>query len=371
MFKSTESRQALWLTLALWALSGSLASTIATIVGVQMTPALIGTAIAINLVGILSSVVLYRVAVHVRDKSAFQRIGLMAAAVVVLASVLSASDMLIMDLSDTARQWSPNRTLWMRFANNAGGFFWILGALGAIYTTLQANHMVRERERQLADARTAASEANAAASAARLAALRYQLNPHFLFNTLNAVSAAVITGRSDEAESMLSKLADFLRVTLVADPEAMITLEDEMATLQAYLEIESVRFRERLAVEFVCPDDLRTALVPSFLLQPLIENAIKHAVSPTSDTVTIRLEANRDDGDLVVLVQDDGDGGHGGEVRPGAGVGLNNIRQRLEALYGPRGALQATPLAHGFLAMVRMPLQRAPAITPLRPKAAA
>ena len=373
MFKTDVSRQAAWLTLGIWLLSGSLASMIATIVGVRMTPALIGTAIAINLVGILCSVLLYRVSVHVRDKSAFQRIALMAAAVVFLAAVLSGSDMLIMDVSNTAKQWSPNRTLWMRFANNAGGFFWILGALGAIYTTLQANHMVRERERerQLADARTAASEANAAASAARLAALRYQLNPHFLFNTLNAVSSAVITGRNDEAESMLSKLADFLRVTLVADPEAMISLDDEMATLQAYLEIESVRFRERLALEFVCPDDLRTALVPSFLLQPLIENAIKHAVSPTSATVTIRLEATRDGGDLVVLVQDDGDGSHGGEVRPGAGVGLSNVRQRLEALYGSRGVLQAAPLARGFLAMVRLPLQRAATVTPLRSKAAA
>ncbi len=371
MFKSTESRQALWLTLGLWVLSGSLASTIAAVVGVKMTPALIGTAVAINLVGLLSSVALYQVAVRVREKGAFTRIALMALVVAVVAATLSSADVLIMDLSNTAQLWSPNRTHWVRFAANASGFFWILGTLGAIYSTLQANRMVRERERQLADARTAASEAHAAASAARLAALRYQLNPHFLFNTLNAVSAAVITGRSDEAESMLSKLADFLRVTLVADPEALISLEDEMATLQAYLEIESVRFRERLALEFVCPDDLRTALLPSFLLQPLIENAIKHAVSPTSATVTIRLEATRDDEDLVVLVQDDGDGGHGGEVRPGAGVGLNNVRQRLEALYGARGVLQATPLTRGFLAMVRLPLQRSATITPLRRKSAA
>ncbi len=356
MFKTEESRQAAWLTLGLWLLSGSLASTAATIVGVKMTPALIGTAIAINVVGILSSVLLYRVAERVREKNAFVRIGLMVAAVALIAMLLSSADVLIMDLSKTANSWSPNRTHWMRFAANAGGFFWILGTLGAIYSTLQANRMVRERERQLADARTAASEANAAASDARLAALRYQLNPHFLFNTLNAVSAAVITGRSDEAESMLTKLADFLRVTLVADPEALVPLEDEMATLQAYLEIESVRFRERLALEFVCPDELRGALLPSFMLQPLVENAIKHAVSPTSKTVTIRLEANRDGDDLVVLIQDDGEGGDG-EVRPSAGVGLRNVRMRLETLYGARGVLQATPLARGFLAMVRMPLQ--------------
>jgi sensor histidine kinase YesM len=371
MFKSAESRQALWLTLGVWLMSGVLFTATSITVGRPMSTMLLVIVLLINGLGVAVSLLLYIAAVHTRYRPAIVRFGLIGLAVVVAAALLAYADVLIMELIRARGDPQPQLTAWMRAVANFVAFLWILAMLGASYVTLQANSTVRERERQLADARTAASEANAAASAARLAALRYQLNPHFLFNTLNAVSAAVITGRSDEAESMLSRLADFLRVTLVADPEAMITLEDEMATLQAYLEIESVRFRERLAVEFVCPDDLRTALVPSFLLQPLIENAIKHAVSPTSDTVTIRLEANRDDGDLVVLVQDDGDGGHGGEVRPGAGVGLNNIRQRLEALYGPRGALQATPLAHGFLAMVRMPLQRAPAITPLRPKAAA
>ena len=370
MFKTTETRQAAWLTLGVWVLSGSLASTIATIVGIRMTPVLVGTAVAINLVGVLSSVVLYQVAARVREKDAFTRIALMAAVVALVAMALAYADVLIMELSHTANSWTPNRTHWMRFAANAAGFFWILGTLGAIYTTLQASWMVRDRERQLADARTAASEANAAASAARLAALRYQLNPHFLFNTLNAVSAAVITNRTDEAESMLSKLADFLRVTLVADPEAMIPLEDELATLQAYLEIESVRFRERLALEFICPNDLRSAVVPSFLLQPLIENAIKHGVSPTSATVTIRLEAVRDGEDLVVLVQDDGGGGDA-EARPGAGVGLNNVRMRLETLFGSRGSLQAIPLARGFQAMVRMPLETTANVTPFRRRAAA
>jgi LytS/YehU family sensor histidine kinase len=232
----------------------------------------------------------------------------------------------------------------------------VIALNGALYLMLQANRSVREREQQLADARTAASEARAAATAARLAALRYQLNPHFLFNTLNAVSSAVITRRNEEAEAMLSRLAEFLRVTLSADPEGLIPLDDELATLQAYLEIESERFRERLGVEFSCPDDLRGALVPSFILQPLIENAIKHAVAHTSRTVTIRLEAARDGDDLVVLVEDDGEGTAPG-TRKGTGVGLQNIRQRLEALYGARGVLQATGRERGFLAMVRLPLQ--------------
>lgn len=165
----------------------------------------------------------------------------------------------------------------------------------------------------------------------------------------------MITGRNDEAESMLARLAEFLRLTLAADPQAIIPLEDELATLQAYLEIESVRFRDRLGVEFSCPNELRGALVPSFVLQPLIENAVKHGVAPTSRPVTIRLEASRDGDDLVVIVEDDGE--VVAHAAGGMGVGLNNVRQRLEVLYGPRGVLQAAPRERGFLVLMRIPLK--------------
>jgi LytS/YehU family sensor histidine kinase len=207
-------------------------------------------------------------------------------------------------------------------------------------------------------------EAQNMATAARLAALRYQLNPHFLFNTLNAVSSAVVNHRIEEAETMLSRLADFLRVTLAADPQAMIPLEDELETLQAYLAIEGERFRDRLGVRFVCPDRLLQALVPSFLLQPLVENSIKHGVSRTTRTVTLRVEAMQDGDDLVVIVEDDGGGRATERPAPGSGVGLENVRQRLEVLYGSRGALQATPRERGYLAMIRLPLtlQSDPAI---------
>jgi sensor histidine kinase YesM len=363
MFKSEETRQAAWLTLSVWLLSGLLFSVTHAVLNGGVTARVMATVGAMNLFGIIASAGLYQAALRTRRQPMLLRVCTLCAAAVGCAVLLGIVDVSLMEL--IRRTFEPAGAVssvphWIRALVNMTAFLWIFGMLGAMYLTQQANWVVRERERQLADARTAASEANAAASAARLAALRYQLNPHFLFNTLNAVSAAVITQRTDEAETMLSKLADFLRVTLVADPQAMIPLEDELATLQAYLEIESVRFRERLALEFICPDDLRAALIPSFLLQPLIENAIKHGVAPTSQTVTIRLEVNRDGDDLVILVQDDGEGGEG-EVRPGAGVGLRNIRLRLETLYGPRGLLQATPLARGFLAMIRLPLQWPPA----------
>lgn len=374
MFKTNETRQAAWLTFGVWLMSAFFFTATTTISGMAMTLPLFMTLVAFDSLGVALSVLLFMVAMRMRRRSNAVRFGVVAGVALVAAVALSFGDVIIMDVFRgifEPNAAEPTRSVAMRTLLNTPTFVWIFGTLSALYLTLQANWTVRERERQLADARTAASEANAAASAARLAALRYQLNPHFLFNTLNAVSAAVITGRKDEAESMLSKLADFLRVTLVADPEAMIQLEDEMATLQAYLEIESVRFRERLALEFVCPDELRSAVVPSFLLQPLVENAIKYGVSPTSSTVTIRLEATRDGDDLVVLVQDDGDNAAAADARPGAGVGLNNVRMRLETLFGPRGVLQATPLARGYLAMVRMPLKTSTAATPFRRRVAA
>jgi LytS/YehU family sensor histidine kinase len=242
----------------------------------------------------------------------------------------------------------------VRGVANLLAYAWMFGLVGALYMMMQANRAVLQQERQLAHARTAAAEAEAQATAARLAALRYQLNPHFLFNTLNAVSSAVITNRNTEAEAMLEKLAEFLRVTLAADPEALIPLEDELATIQAYLEIESVRFRDRLGVDFSCPDELRGAVVPSFILQPLIENAIKHGVSQASGSVTVRLEAARDGDDLIVLVEDNAR--RLGEPARGPGLGLKNIRQRLQVLYGSRGVLQTTAREQGFLALVRMPL---------------
>jgi hypothetical protein len=184
---------------------------------------------------VLSSVV-YGAVAALRRRSAAARYGLLVLIAMACAVATCLADVTIGDLLrrlvDPA---APTRhaPLLFRIVSNTLTYYWMFALVGALYMMLQANRAVAERERQLADARTAAAEAEAAASAARLAVLRYQLNPHFLFNTLNAVSSAVITRRNDEAESMLEKLAEFLRVTLAADPEGLIPLEDELATIQA------------------------------------------------------------------------------------------------------------------------------------------
>jgi signal transduction histidine kinase len=236
-------------------------------------------------------------------------------------------------------------------------YIWLYGlyatSLGLMLSTLA----MQERERQLAEAKSAAHQA-------QLAALRFQLNPHFLFNTLNAISSLIVTGRNGEAESMTAKLSDFLRSSLASDPQSVIPLDEELAAVGAYLDIESVRFGERLHVEVVCPPDLRDALTPSFVLQPIVENAVKYAVAPARRPVHIEVTATHRDGDLLLIVQDDGEGRQNGPKAPGTGVGLQNVSKRLEVLYGPRGTLEAGRMpGGGYRAVLRFPLDRAAAET--------
>jgi len=220
---------------------------------------------------------------------------------------------------------------------------------------------IKEREAQLA-------RVSAAADRAQLVALRYQINPHFMFNTLNAISGLVAAKRDEEAEEMLLQLSTFLRWSLSEEAAMFVALEDELAALDAYLNIERVRFGSRLAVETDCPDDLLDAMVPSFILQPLVENAIKHAVRPSSTTVTLFIAAAQERDALVLTVADDGR--ERAPAPPGLGVGLANVRERLELIYGARGSLDTELKPEGFAAKVRLPLNMRDA-TALPPPSAA
>lgn len=233
---------------------------------------------------------------------------------------------------------------------------WIFAIFAAATLLIEFSARLRRREEQLLLAESQTAQARATATAARLAALRYQLNPHFLFNTLNAVSSAVVTHRTADAEAMLARLASFLRQTLSTDASAFITLEDELATVEAYLEIEAERFRERLSVEIVCPEPLREALAPSFVLQPLVENAIKHGVSRSRNRVTLVIRVEAEGEDLVITVADDARPLSSSLPAPSSGIGLAAIRERLEVLYGPRGVLVAEPREPGFAVTLRLPL---------------
>jgi LytS/YehU family sensor histidine kinase len=194
---------------------------------------------------------------------------------------------------------------------------------------------------------------------AQMAALRYQLNPHFLFNTLNSISALVGEERNADAETMLLNLATFVRSTLTDKPAGTIPLRDEIALQRLYLDIEQARFGERLKVEIDVPAHLAGAHVPALILQPLVENAIRHGVSRSEAQLTIRIAA-ADQGDRIeVSVEDDGTGeaSRAPTGATGAGLGLRNVMARLRAHFEEHGSLAAAPLpAGGFRAVLVFPL---------------
>ena len=215
------------------------------------------------------------------------------------------------------------------------------------YAALQA-----ERERSL--------KAEAAAHQAQLEALRYQINPHFLFNALNAVSTLVTERRNDEASRMLARVSDFLRLTLTAPVRDEVALADEVDYVRQYLEIERVRFGERLRTEFDLAPDTWEAAVPAFVLQPLIENAVRHAIAPRESGGAITLEAHRSGEMLHVSIVDDGPGVRDEPQGNGTGrIGLTNTRDRLRQLYGDRGRLQLVSVpGGGTRATIEIPFRR-------------
>ncbi len=204
--------------------------------------------------------------------------------------------------------------------------------------------------------------ASARAHEAQLRMLRYQLNPHFLFNTLNAISTLVLEKDTDNANSMLTRLSRFLRYSLDTDPMEKVDLAREINTIKLYLEIEKVRFEDRLQVEFNLDDRAGTAMVPSLLLQPLVENALKYAVAPAEDGGRICINARVQGQELLLEVVDDGPGLDLAAERlaKSTGVGIVNTRNRLQELYGDSQVCEFSSVSpHGLKVAIRIPFQQA------------
>ena len=231
------------------------------------------------------------------------------------------------------------------------------------FSIKQWQRSAQERERLL--------RAESEAREARLSALRYQLNPHFLFNSLNAASTLVLDGDAQGATRMLAQIGDLLRTTLEHDALQETPLSQELAFIEQYLAIEQTRLGKRLRVEvFVSPDAL-DAIVPGMLLQPLVENAVRHGVAPLIEGGTIRIESRLNADRLMITISNSGprNGAEGssnansmsscanGKVR---GIGLRNTGERLKALYGDdHRFLLEWPDAGGCEAMIEVPLRRA------------
>lgn len=251
------------------------------------------------------------------------------------------------DITQFATMGSHEQVIEITFSR-----YFMLLAWCALYLALLTGEKARVAERREQQFRNAAK-------AAELKSLRYQVNPHFLFNTLNSLSALVLTSKTQAAERMIHMISTFYRRSLADDPTADVPLREEVALQRLYLDIEAVRFPLRLQAEYAIPADIEDALIPGMILQPLVENSVKHAVAPSSGQVTIRISAREEYGRLVVSVSDNGTSTvDRDDIRPGFGIGLNNVRERLEARFGNEATVVSGHSPEGFTTHLRLPLIR-------------
>ena len=238
-------------------------------------------------------------------------------------------------------------------AANASTSYFLFFGLGAFFVGMSSARRLQAAERK-------ASEFERLAHTAQLRALRYQVNPHFLYNTLNSLSSLIMSRRLDEAESMILNLSAFFRSSLAIDPTEDVPLLEEIRLQRLYLDIEHARFPGRLEVNVTVPPPLETAHVPALLLQPLIENAIKYSVGRTSERVTISIIAEAVGDDAMSLIVEDSGGGF--EIGPnagGGGVGLSNVRERLQARYGAAASFESgIRSGGGYRVAITLPVMR-------------
>ncbi|WP_374414730.1 sensor histidine kinase [Novosphingobium colocasiae] len=240
----------------------------------------------------------------------------------------------------------------------------LLGAWTALYYMVNFYLRIEEQNDQLIQLENQATSA-------QLAMLRYQLNPHFLFNTLNSISTLVLLKQTEPANAMLSRLSSFLRYTLVNKPSARVTVAQEVETLKLYLDIERMRFEERLRTTFAIDAATETGLLPSLLLQPLVENAIKYAVATQESGAEITIATQLVGPVLRITVSDTGPGlqspttdnrlsgmSYDGGEPVSTGVGLSNIRDRLSQAYGERHRFETLePPEGGFAVLIEIPFE--------------
>jgi hypothetical protein len=248
--------------------------------------------------------------------------------------------------AETMKEWSVTKIV------VDGAFQWYF-----FFAAWAAVHVALSYARQLRAADQRASVLAREAQEAQLRALRYQINPHFLFNTLNSLSSLVLAQRNETAERMLMNLSAFFRSTLSADPTADVPLSEEIGLQRLYLEIEQVRFPERLKVEIEVPEPLMGKRVPVLILQPVVENSVKYGVARSRKPVTVRISAFEEAGRLHLKVSDDGETFDPGDTEGGTGVGLANVCDRLKARFGgAAGCLHGPGSEGGYVVHIFLPV---------------
>ena len=259
------------------------------------------------------------------------------------------------EMSDWLKEMGPVAEIYERvsFVSTFIVSWFVILAWAALYFAIKYYRIFQQVQKS-------ALRSAAMAHEAQLKMLRYQLNPHFLFNTLNAISTLILEQATEEANRMVTRLSSFLRHSLDNDPMKLVTLEEELTALGLYLDIEKVRFEERLVLERDIEDEAYRALIPSLLLQPLVENAIKYGIARSEEGGTLRIAARVFAGDLLLELSDDGPGAElvDGEIPGASGVGLRNTRERLAELYGDRHSFRlGETQPHGLTIRIRIPLE--------------
>jgi signal transduction histidine kinase len=234
-------------------------------------------------------------------------------------------------------------------------FYQGLLSLVQVYAAILTVSYLLDSRQRLALHQTETARLSEQLSKAQLNALRRQIEPHFLFNSLHSVAGLVREGRNDDAVNMIAGLSDFLRRVLEDSSRQLVPLSEEMEFTQRYLDIQTVRFGERLQCKVDVGQDLSSAQVPSMILQPMVENAVKHGIAKRTRGGEIRITACRQDGRLTLRVYNEGPGLPEGWEETRSGIGMANVRTRLHGLYGDSFVLELRNQNQGVEATVSVP----------------
>ncbi len=354
-------RVAIGSILAMWLIYFLITTGLAMLTGASEQWAFAGRRAIVVVAGILCTFVLYQLLQRAQPRSFGARLGAALGAAVPLVMVYASINLFVFfywfPAPDTAKiieeVQSKFPVAWemVLILDSSIRWYFFFAVWAALYVAFGYANEMRAVERR-------ANHFRMEAKNAQLRALHYQVNPHFLFNTLNSLSTLVLKGSKSEAETMIMNLSSFLRSSLAVDPEQLVSLDEEIALQQLYLDIEQARFPDRLQVEVSMPDELKHACVPVLILQPIIENAIKYGVSPSKGRIAIRLQASAEYGLLVLRIENDVDP-KAPAPASGTGLGLGNVRERLLTRYGPAAGCEWGKSDNGgFVVSLWLPLAR-------------
>jgi two-component system, LytTR family, sensor kinase len=346
--RNQRVRAELWMTLIFWTSNLALLTLGTALAGKGHLAEITGMRLLTTLVGLGFCFLIHLLLKHPRLDTTRKRLIALAIAAPLLAETFAWTSYFAEAAVDPSL--SLSNLTWSGAIRTVAFWTWFFLAWAGLYLALSYSFDVREEQQRSAEIRERAH-------AAQLRALHSQINPHFLFNSLNSVSALILDARGEQAEQMVTKLAHFLRMGLAADPSETITLRQEIELQRTYLEIEQLRYQD-LEVEVSVPDDLAEARVPALILQPIVENAVKYGVAGAPPPATIAIRARSEGSRLLLDVEDSGTGA--GKAQPGAGIGLRNVLERLRLIYGEgRAAMTSGPLPEGgFRVHLELPLEK-------------